>query len=254
MSVSMLQMLEAGIHFGHQTRFWNPRMAPFIFGSRNKIHIVNLEKTLEKYNEAMEFLKRLSSRRGTILFISTKRQAREIIAEEARRAGAPFVDQRWLGGMLTNFKTVKQSLKRLKEMEAAVEAGEPGKMSKKEALGFTRELEKLQKSMGGIKDMTTLPDAVFVIDVGYHKIAVTEARKLGIPVIGVVDTNHSPIGVDYVIPGNDDSSRAIRLYARGVADAILEGRSQAAHEIVESSAGDEEFIEEVEEIENNAAE
>ncbi|MDR0234215.1 MAG: 30S ribosomal protein S2 [Zoogloeaceae bacterium] len=246
MSVSMLQMLEAGIHFGHQTRFWNPRMAPFIFGSRNKIHIVNLEKTLEKYNEAMGFVKKLSARRGTILFVSTKRQAREIIAEEARRAGAPFVDQRWLGGMLTNFKTVKQSLKRLKEMEAVVEAGELGKMSKKEALDFSRELGKLQKSIGGIKEMTTLPDAIFVIDVGYHKIAVTEARKLGIPVIGVVDTNHSPIGVDYVIPGNDDSSRAIRLYARGVADAILEGRSQAVQEIVDSADGEGEFVEEVE--------
>jgi small subunit ribosomal protein S2 len=250
----MLQMLEAGIHFGHQTRFWNPRMAPFIFGARNKIHIVNLEKTLEKYNEAMEFVKRLSARRGTILFISTKRQAREIIAEEAFRAGAPFVDQRWLGGMLTNFKTVKQSLKRLKEMEAAVEAGDLAKMSKKEALHFSRELEKLKKAMGGIKEMNNLPDAIFVIDVGYHKIAVTEANKLGIPVIGVVDTNHSPIGIDYVIPGNDDSSRAIRLYARGVADAILEGRSMAAHEIVEASASDEEFIEEVEEAENQAAE
>ncbi|MCL2075981.1 MAG: 30S ribosomal protein S2 [Betaproteobacteria bacterium] len=254
MSVSMLQMLEAGVHFGHQTRFWNPRMAPFIFGSRNKIHIVNLEKTLEKYNEAMGFVKKLSSRRGTILFISTKRQAREIIAEEASRAGAPFIDQRWLGGMLTNFKTVKQSLKRLKEMEAAVEAGELGKMSKKEALGFTREMGKLQKSMGGIKNMNTLPDAVFVIDVGYHKIAVTEATKLGIPVIGVVDTNHSPVGVDYVIPGNDDSSRAIRLYARGVADAILEGRSHAAHEIVESGDDDEEFIEELEATEEHSAE
>ncbi|MDR1849008.1 MAG: 30S ribosomal protein S2 [Zoogloeaceae bacterium] len=254
MSVSMLQMLEAGIHFGHQTRFWNPRMEPFIFGARNKIHIINLEKTLDKYNEAMNFVRKLSSRRGTILFVSTKRQAREIIAEEARRAGAPFVDQRWLGGMLTNFKTVKQSLKRLKEMENSVEAGELGKLSKKEALDFSRELQKLQKSIGGIKDMTTLPDAIFVIDVGYHKIAVTEAGKLGIPVVGVVDTNHSPIGVDYVIPGNDDSSRAIRLYARGVADAILEGRSQATHEILDSAESDEEFIDEVEAVEDYAAE
>ena len=243
MSVTMRQMLEAGVHFGHQTRFWNPRMEQYIFGARNKIHIVNLEKTLEKYNEAMSFVKKLSSKRGNILFVSTKRQAREIIAEEARRAGAPYIDQRWLGGMLTNFKTVKQSLKRLKDMEAAVEAGELTNLSKKEALDFTRELAKLQKSIGGIKDMTSLPDAIFVVDVGYHKIAVTESAKLGIPVIGVVDTNHSPVGVSYVIPGNDDSSRAIRLYARGVADAILEGRSQSVQEIVEAADGDEEFIE-----------
>ncbi len=242
MSVTMRQMLEAGVHFGHQTRFWNPKMASYIFGARNKIHIVNLEKTLAKYNEAMEFVKKLSSNRGSILFVSTKRQAREIIAEEARRAGAPYVDQRWLGGMLTNFKTVKLSIKRLKDMEAAVEAGDLERMSKKEALDFSRELEKLQKSIGGIKDMVGLPDAIFVVDVGYHKIAVTEASKLGIPVIGVVDTNHSPAGVDYVIPGNDDSSRAIRLYARGVADAILEGRSQVIQEIV-AAGSDEEFVE-----------
>ncbi|MDR2637481.1 MAG: 30S ribosomal protein S2 [Zoogloeaceae bacterium] len=243
MSVTMRQMLEAGVHFGHQTRFWNPKMSSYIFGARNKIHIVNLEKTLEKYNEAMAFVKRLTAQRGTILFVSTKRQAREIIAEEARRAGAPYIDQRWLGGMLTNFKTVKQSLKRLKDMEAAVEAGELEKMPKKEALDFSRELGKLQKSIGGIKDMNRLPDAIFVIDVGYHKIAVAEAGKLGIPVVGVVDTNHSPAGVDYVIPGNDDSSRAIRLYARGVADAILEGRSQVIEEILDAGDG-EEFIEE----------
>jgi small subunit ribosomal protein S2 len=242
MSVTMRQMLEAGVHFGHQTRFWNPRMAAYIFGARNKIHIVNLEKTLDKYNEAMSFVKKLSAKRGTVLFVSTKRQAREIIAEEARRAGAPYVDQRWLGGMLTNFKTVKQSIKRLKDMEAAVESGELERMSKKEALDFSRELEKLQKAIGGIKDMNGLPDAIFVVDVGYHKIAVTEASKLGVPVIGVVDTNHSPAGVDYVIPGNDDSSRAIRLYARGVADAILEGRSQVLQEIV-SAGDDEEFVE-----------
>ncbi len=241
MSVTMRQMLEAGVHFGHQTRFWCPKMAPYIFGARNKIHIVNLEQTLAKYNEAMGFVKKLSSNRGNILFVGTKRQAREIVAEEAQRAGAPFVDQRWLGGMLTNFKTVKTSIKRLKDMELAVESGEVEKMPKKEALNFRRELEKLQKSIGGIKDMGGLPDAIFVIDVGYHKIAVTEASKLGIPVIGVVDTNHSPEGVDYVIPGNDDSSRAIRLYARGVADAILEGRSQVVQEIV--AAGDDEFVE-----------
>lgn len=242
MSVTMRQMLEAGVHFGHQTRFWNPKMAAYIFGARNKIHIVNLEQTLAKYNEAMAFVKKLSSNRGTILFVSTKRQAREIIAEEARRAGAPYVDQRWLGGMLTNFKTVRQSIKRLKDMEAAVEAGDLERMPKKEALTFSRELEKLQKSIGGIKEMGGLPDAIFVVDVGYHKIAITEATKLGIPVIGVVDTNHSPAGVDYIIPGNDDSSRAIRLYARGVADAILEGRSQVIQEII-GAGSDEEFVE-----------
>jgi|TARA_R110001583_G_scaffold195441_3_gene373635 small subunit ribosomal protein S2 len=237
----MRQMLEAGVHFGHQTRFWNPRMAPYIFGHRNKIHIVNLEKTMVKYNEAMDFARKLSANRGTILFVSTKRQAREILAEEARRAGMPFVDERWLGGMLTNFKTVKQSIKRLKEMEAMVEDGSMERLSKREALTAQREMDKLQKSIGGIKDMGGLPDALFVIDVGYHKIAITEAKKLGIPVVAVVDTNHSPEGVDYVIPGNDDSSRAIRLYARGVADAVLQGRSQVLQEIV--SAGGDEFVE-----------
>ena len=241
MSVTMREMLEAGVHFGHQTRFWCPKMAPYIFGARNKIHIVNLEKTLAKYNEAMEFVKKLAANRGNILFVGTKRQAREIIAEEAQRAAAPYVDQRWLGGMLTNFKTVKTSLKRLKDMELAVEAGDLERMSKKEALTFRRELEKLQKSIGGIKEMGGLPDAIFVVDVGYHKITITEAAKLGIPLIGVVDTNHSPEGVDYVIPGNDDSSRAIQLYARGVADAILEGRTLAVQEIV--AAGDDEFVE-----------
>ncbi|AYH43144.1 30S ribosomal protein S2 [Azoarcus sp. DN11] len=241
MSVTMRQMLEAGIHFGHQTRFWNPRMAPYIFGQRNKIHIVNLEKTMVKYNEAMDFVRKLSANRGTIMLVGTKRQAREIIAEEARRAGMPFVDERWLGGMLTNFKTVKQSIKRLKEMEAMVEDGSIERLSKKEALMATREMDKLQKSIGGIKDMGGLPDALFVIDVGYHKIAITEAKKLGIPVVAVVDTNHSPEGINYVIPGNDDSSRAIRLYARGVADAVLEGRSQVLQDIV--AAGSDEFVE-----------
>ena len=241
MSVTMRQMLEAGVHFGHQTRFWNPRMAPFIFGQRNKIHIVNLEKTMVKYNEAMNFVRKLSANRGTVLLVGTKRQAREIVAEEARRAGIPFVDERWLGGMLTNFKTVKQSIKRLKEMEVMVEDGSMERLSKKEALMASREMAKLQKSIGGIKDMNGLPDALFVIDVGYHKIAVTEAQKLGIPVVAVVDTNHSPDAIDYVIPGNDDSSRAIRLYARGVADAVLEGRSQVLQEIVAS--GSDEFVE-----------
>ncbi len=241
MTVTMRQMLEAGVHFGHQTRFWNPRMAPYIFGQRNKIHIVNLEKTMVKYLEAMDFVRKLASNRGNILFVSTKRQAREIIAEEARRAGMPFVDERWLGGMLTNFKTVKQSIKRLKEVEAMLEDGSIERLSKREALTVSRELDKLKKSIGGIKDMGGLPDALFIIDVGYHKIAITEAQKLGIPVVAVVDTNHSPEAVDYVIPGNDDSSRAIRLYARGVADAVLEGRSQVLQEIV--AAGGDEFVE-----------
>ena len=241
MSVTMRQMLEAGVHFGHQTRFWNPKMAPFIFGHRNKIHIINLEKTMAKYTEAMDFVRKLASNRGTIMFVGTKRQAREILAEEAQRAGMPYVDERWLGGMLTNFKTVKQSIKRLKEMEAMFEDGSNEKLSKKEALMASRELEKLQKSIGGIKEMGGLPDALFVIDVGYHKIAITEAQKLGIPVVAIVDTNHSPEGINYVIPGNDDSSRAIRLYARGVADAVLEGRSHVINEIV--AAGQDEFVE-----------
>ncbi|SMB25676.1 30S ribosomal subunit protein S2 [Sterolibacterium denitrificans] len=243
MSASMREMLEAGVHFGHQTRFWNPRMAPYIFGHRNKIHIVNLEKTMVKYQEAMAFVRKLSAKKGTVLFVSTKRQAREIIAEEAQRAGMPYVDERWLGGMLTNFKTVKTSIKRLKELEQMAEDGSLEKMTKKEALTTRRELEKLQKSIGGIKDMAGLPDAIFVIDVGFHKIAVTEANKLGIPLVGVVDTNHSPEGVSYVIPGNDDSSRAIRLYARGVADAILEGRNQSLTELEQQIAGDDEFVE-----------
>src|SRR5260370_959951 len=224
MSPTMRQMLEAGVHFGHQTRYWNPKMAPFIFGHRNKIHIINLEKTMVMYQEAMKFVRQLASNKGTLLFVGTKRQAREIIREEAERCGAPFVDHRWLGGMLTNFKTVRQSIKRLKEMEAMIEDGSLEKLPKKEALHFQRELSKLQRSLGGIKTLDNRPDALFVIDVGYQKGAVAEAKKLGIPVIGVVDTNHSPDGIAYVIPGNDDSSRAIRLYARGIADAILEGR------------------------------
>ena len=243
MAVTMRQMLEAGVHFGHQTRFWNPKMAPYIFGHRNKIHIVNLEKTLAKYNEAMAFLKKLASNKGTILFVGTKRQAREIIAEEAQRAGQPFVDERWLGGMLTNFKTVKVSIKRLKELEQMAEDGTFEKLSKKEGLVLQRELTKLQKAIGGIKDMGGLPDAIFLVDVGYHKIAVTEANKLGIPVVGVVDTNHSPAGLDYLIPGNDDSSRAIRLYARGAADAILEGKAQSLSDVVAAAGGDDEFVE-----------
>jgi small subunit ribosomal protein S2 len=239
----MRQMLEAGVHFGHQTRFWNPKMASYIFGHRNKIHIINLEKTLAKYNEAIAFVKKMSAQKGTVLFVATKRQAREIVAEEAARCGMPCVDERWLGGMLTNFKTVKLSIKRLKDMEQMAQDNAFEKMSKKEGLMLQREMTKLQKSIGGIKDMAGLPDALFVIDVGFHKISITEANKLGIPVIGVVDTNHSPEGVNYVIPGNDDSSRAIRLYARGIADAILEGRNQSINEIVQAAAGEDEFVE-----------
>jgi len=240
MSVTMRQMLEAGVHFGHQTRYWNPKMSEYIFGQRNKIHIVNLERTLEKYNDAMKYVRQLASNKGTILFVGTKRQAREIIAEEAKRATMPFVDQRWLGGMLTNFKTVKGSIKRLKDLEQMATDGTFDRMSKKEALQLKREMTKLQQSLGGIKDMNALPDAMFVIDVGFHKIAVTEAKKLGIPVVAVVDTNHSPEGIAHVIPGNDDSSRAIRLYARGAADAVLEGRSTVIQEIV---GGGDEFVE-----------
>jgi small subunit ribosomal protein S2 len=232
----MRQMLEAGVHFGHQTRFWNPKMAPYIFGHRNKIHIVNLEKTVVMFNDALKEVRKIAAKKGNVLFVATKRQAREIIREEAQRAGSPYVDYRWLGGMLTNFKTVQLSIKRLKELEAMIADGSIDKVSKKEGLMFRRELEKLERSLGGIKDMAGLPSAIFVIDVGYQKGTVTEAQKLGIPVIGVVDTNHSPLGVDFVIPGNDDSSQAIRLYARGVADAILEGREQATTDLVEQIA------------------
>ncbi len=239
MSVTMRQMLEAGVHFGHQTRYWNPKMADYIFGQRNKIHIVNLEKTMAMYQEAIKYIRQLATNRGTILFVGTKRQARDIVAEEAQRAGMPYVDHRWLGGMLTNFKTVKVSIKRLKDLEAMAQDGTFEKMSKREALTLQREMDKLNRSLGGIKEMNALPDALFVIDVGYQKIAVTEAKKLSIPIVGVVDTNHSPDGIAYVIPGNDDSSRAIRLYARGVADAILEGRSQVIQEIVQP----DEFVE-----------
>jgi len=245
MSVTMREMLEAGVHFGHQTRYWNPKMAPYIFGHRNKIHIVNLETTLAMYQEALKFVRQLSANKGAVLFVGTKRQAREIIKEEALRCGAPYVDYRWLGGMLTNYKTVKQSIKRLKDLAAMVQDGSLEKLPKKEALHYQREIAKLERSLGGIKDMNGLPDAMFVIDVGYHKGAVAEAKKLGIPLIAVVDTNHSPDGVDYVIPGNDDSSRAIRLYVRGVADAILEGRQDSLKEIVR---GGDEFVE----VEENA--
>ena len=246
----MREMLEAGVHFGHQTRFWNPKMAPFIFGARNKIHIINLEKSLPMFQEAQKFAKQLTANGGTILMVGTKRQARELVAEEAKRAGVPFVDQRWLGGMLTNFKTVKTSIKRLKDMKAQQEAGLES-MSKKEQLMFVRELEKLEKDIGGIQDMNSLPDAIFVIDVGFHKIAIAEAKKLGIPLIGVVDTNHNPDGIDYVIPGNDDSAKAVQLYAQGIADAILEGREARLNDVVKAAAGEngDEFVE----VEESAA-
>ncbi len=244
MAVSMRQMLEAGVHFGHQTRFWNPKMAPYIYGHRNKIHIINLEKTVVMFEDATKYAKQLASNRGTIMFVGTKRQAREIVAEEAKRSGMPFVDQRWLGGMLKNFKTLKGSINRLKDMEVIQSEGGVERLSKKEALMFAREQEKLQKAFGGIKDMAGLPDAIFVIDVGFHKIAITEAKKLGIPVIGVVDTNHAPDGITHIIPGNDDSGKAVRLYAQGMADAILEGRSASIQEIAKTAEDDgEEFVE-----------
>jgi len=241
----MREMLEAGCHFGHQTRFWSPKMAPYIFGHRNKIHIINLEKTLPMFLEAQKFVRQVASNRGTILFVGTKRQSKEIIAEEAARAGMPYVDARWLGGTLTNFKTVKGSIKRLKDMTAARENGDWERLSKKEALTTSRDIEKLQKSLGGIQDMAGTPEAIFVVDIGYHKIALTEAKKLGIPVIAVVDTNHSPEGVDYIIPGNDDSSKAVALYVRAMADAVLEGKANAVKQVLEAVKGDtEEFIEE----------
>jgi small subunit ribosomal protein S2 len=245
MAVTMREMLDAGVHFGHQTRFWNPKMAPFIFGHRNKIHIINLEKSLPMFQEATKFVRQLTANGGTVLMVGTKRQAREILSTEALRAGVPFVDQRWLGGMMTNFKTVKISLKRLKEMKVQQEAGLDA-LSKKEQLMFAREMAKLERDMGGIQDMTGLPDAIFVIDVGYHKIAILEARKLGIPLIGVVDSNHSPEGIDYIIPGNDDSSKAVALYARGIADAIIEGRNSRGNEVVKTAVkpeGADEFVE-----------
>lgn len=239
----MREMLEAGCHFGHQTRFWNPKMGQYIFGARNKIHIINLEKTVVKFEEAVKFARNLSAKGGKILFVDTKRGGRDIIVEQAQRAGCCYVDQRWLGGTLTNFKTVKLTIKRLKDMEATIENGGLEKMTKKEALDFSREVEKLNRSIGGIKDMTSLPDALFVVDVGFHKIAIQEANKLGIPVIAVVDTNHSPLGVDYIIPGNDDSGKAVALYATAMADAILEGR-EASEEGLKQAAGEEEFVEE----------
>jgi len=224
----MRDMLEAGVHFGHQTRYWNPKMGAYIFGHRNKIHIVNLEKTLPLFREAMNFMGTLSANGGKVLFVGTKRAARDAIREEALRCGMPFVNHRWLGGMLTNFKTIKQSIKRLKELEAMFEDGTINRFNKKEALGLSREKEKLEMSLGGIKDMGGLPDALFIIDVGHEKLAVTEANKLGIPVVGVVDTNNDPSPIDYVIPGNDDAIRAVRLYISAAANTVLEGRQSAA--------------------------
>ncbi|AVO40076.1 30S ribosomal protein S2 [Simplicispira suum] len=250
MAVTMREMLEAGVHFGHQTRFWNPKMAPFIFGHRNKIHIINLEKSLPMLQDAAKFAQQLTANRGTVLFVGTKRQARDTIAAEALRAGVPYVNQRWLGGMLTNFKTVKTSIKRLKDMKAQQEGGLEA-LSKKEQLMFTREIEKLEKDIGGIQDMAALPDAIFVVDVGFHKIAIAEAKKLGIPLIGVVDTNHSPEGIDHVIPGNDDSAKAVDLYVRAMADAVIEGRNNAVNDVVKavSAEASDEFVE----VESSAA-
>jgi small subunit ribosomal protein S2 len=240
-NVTMRQMLEAGVHFGHQTRFWHPKMRPYIFGERNKIHIINLEKTLPLFNEAMAYLTRLAANGGTVLFVGTKRQASEIIGEEATRCGSPYVNHRWLGGMLTNYRTVKKSIERLKMLESVLaDATSSQKLSKKELLTLDRERAKLEKSLGGIKEMSGLPDALFVIDVGHEYIAVSEANKLGIPVVGVVDSNCKPDGVDYVIPGNDDAIRAIRLYAQAAADAIIAGQAQRQEALV---AADEEFIE-----------
>jgi small subunit ribosomal protein S2 len=236
-------MLEAGVHFGHQTRYWNPKMAPYIFGHRNKIHIINLEQTVVKYTEAVKFVRSIAAKNGNVLFVGTKRAARDIIAEQAERCSMPYVDSRWLGGMLTNFKTVKSSIKRLKDMEVMAADGALERMSKKEGLMFEREMTKLNKSIGGIKDMNGLPAAIFMVDVGYHKIAVAEAHTLGIPVIAIVDTNHSPDGIDFVIPGNDDSAKAITLYASGMADAVLEGRQQSLNGLVESMTEGEEFVE-----------
>ena len=238
--VTMRQMLEAGVHFGHQTRYWNPRMAPYIFGARGKIHIINLEKTLPLFTDAMNFVSGLAQKRGTILFVGTKRSAREAVKEEATRCGMPYISQRWLGGMLTNFRTVKQSVGRLKELETMESDGSFSRLVKHEVLSLTREREKLEKSLGGIKEMNRLPDALFVIDIGHEDIAVKEAKKLGIPVVAVVDTNYDPALVDYAIPGNDDAIRAVQLYASAAADAVLEGKA-AAPEVVAGEKDD--FVE-----------
>ncbi len=237
--VSMRQMLEAGVHFGHQTRFWNPKMAPFIFGERNKIHIINLEKTQPLYLEAANFVKSVIADGGKALFVGTKRSAREAMQKEAERCGMPYVNQRWLGGMLTNFKTIRQSIKRLTELTELSTSGALDKRGKKEATQLRREMDKLERSLGGIKQMESLPDVLFVIDVGHERIALHEARKLGIPVVAVVDTNCSPEGIDYVIPGNDDAMRAIQLYSAGIADAVIEGKAS----VPAVAVGEDEFVE-----------
>ena len=238
-SVSMRDMLEAGVHFGHQTRYWNPRMAPYIFGERNKVHIINLERTLPLYNEAVNFLSSMAANRGKILFVGTKRSAQEVVKREALRCGMPYVDRRWLGGMLTNFRTVRESIRRLKELETSIQEGALERLSKKEGLSRERELAKLERGLGGIKNMDGLPDVLFVVDVGHEKIAVAEAVKLGIPVVGIVDSNNSPDGVDYIIPGNDDAIRAISLYLQGIADAIIDARQAAnAADVAEVEGGD----------------
>ncbi|MFN2309480.1 MAG: 30S ribosomal protein S2 [Gammaproteobacteria bacterium] len=247
-NVTMRQMLEAGVHFGHQTRYWNPKMAPYIFGERSKIHIINLEKTLPLFNEAMNFLSSLAAKRGSILFVGTKRAARDVIGEQALRCGMPYVNHRWLGGMLTNYKTVRQSVRRLKDLETMFEDGSFERLSKKEGLMRKREMEKLERSLGGIKNMGHLPDALFVIDVGHEKIAISEARKLGIPVVGVVDTNNSAAGIDYVIPGNDDAIRAVQLYVCAAADAVLDGKATSASQ----PAGADEFVE-MDDVDGEAA-
>ncbi|HEU4856994.1 MAG TPA: 30S ribosomal protein S2 [Rhodanobacteraceae bacterium] len=238
--VTMRQMLEAGVHFGHQTRYWNPKMAPYIFGARGRIHIINLEATVPKFTDAMNYLSGLAQKRRTVLFVGTKRSAREAIGEEAQRCGMPYVNARWLGGMLTNFRTVKQSVARLKELEAAETDGTFDKLVKHEVLSLRRERDKLEKSLGGIKDMKHLPDALFVIDIGHENIAVLEAKKLGIPVVAVVDTNYDPTLVEYAIPGNDDAIRAVQLYARAAADAVLEGKAAAP---IQGHGDDSEFVE-----------
>lgn len=238
-TVTMRQMLEAGVHFGHQTRYWNPKMAPYIFGARSNIHIINLEKTLPLFNEAMKYLEQVAANRGRILFVGTKRTTRKVVQDEALRCGMSFVNYRWLGGMLTNFKTIKQSIARMKELEGMRDDGRLSRFSKKEALGMMRELDKLVNSLGGIRDMDRLPDVLFVLDVGYEKNAIAEAHKLGVPIVGVVDTNNNPTGIDYVIPGNDDSIRAVQLYVQSAAGAILQGKSNP----MEASSGEDEFVE-----------
>lgn len=246
-NVTMREMLEAGVHFGHQTRYWNPGMAPYLFGQRNKIHIINLEKTLPLYEEAINFVSKLTSKKGTILFVGTKRAAQSIVAEEATRCGMPYINRRWLGGLLTNFKTVRGSINRLKEIETMQTDGSFERVNKKEQLMLRRELDKLKANLSGIKDMKGIPDAIFIVDVGYENIAVSEAVKLGIPVVGIVDSNNSPKGVDYVIPGNDDAIRSITLYTKGVADAVLDSRQSIAH------LGDAENSDELIEIDDSGA-